>query len=223
MRKFVIKNADGSEQTVMRAIHNSRKEAGESMMNYIRNHNENCDADNYLSPFDFTLEEADVKDVNEVITDFESARNTLSVKPNADFYVVKRKHSEKVAHLQEAARLAYLQEAARLALFEDVARLVTDINSKHIKALIALNELFTIAEAWNNEDGFVPDFSDCGQKKWFPWFTYEKATKRFVFSSTAYAPASAFANFGSRLCFNTSERAEQFGRQFADLYNKVFL
>ena len=43
MKKYIIKNADGSEQTVMRAIHNSRKEAGASMMNYIRKHNENCD------------------------------------------------------------------------------------------------------------------------------------------------------------------------------------
>lgn len=35
MKKYVIKNADGSEQTVMRAIHESRKEAGETLMDYI--------------------------------------------------------------------------------------------------------------------------------------------------------------------------------------------
>lgn len=205
MRKYIIKNADGSEQTVMRAIHNSRKEAGRELMRYLSYHNESWDVDNHLSPFDFVLEEVDSKDGNEIITDFDSARKALGGKPNADFYVVKRKRSEKVAHLEE------------------VARLVTDINPKHIEALIALNKLFTIAQAWNKEDYFVPDFSDCGQKKWFPWFTYEKATKRFVFSSTAYAPASAFANIGSRLCFKTSKRAMQFGKQFINLYNKVFL
>lgn len=214
MKKYRIKNADGSEQTVMQAVHESRKEAGRELMRYLSYHNENWDVDNYLSPIDFVLEEVECPQVNEVITDFESARKILGGKPNVDFYVVKRKHSEKVTHLEEAARLA---------LLEDVAILVTDINPKHIKALVALNKLFTIAQAWNEADEFVPDFSDCGQKKWFPWFAYEKATKRFVFSSTAYAPASAFANFGSRLCFNTSERAEQFGRQFADLYNMVFL
>lgn len=194
MRKYIIKNADGSEQTVMQAIHNSRKEAGESMMNYIRKHNENCDGNKYLSPFDFILEEVECGDINEVITDFESAREMLGLKA-----------------------LGFLNK------FDDVTKLISDINPKHIEALIALNELFTIAQAWNKEDEFVPDFSDCGQKKWFPWFTYEKATKRFVFSSTAYAPASAFANIGSRLCFKTSERAEQFGKQFVDLYNEVFL
>ena len=154
MRKYIIKNADGSEQTVMQAIHNSRKEAGETLMIYLCDHNENCDDDNYLSPFDFVLEEVECPQVNEVITDFESARKALGTKPNADFYVVKRKHSEKVTHLEEAARLA---------LLEDVARLVTDINPKHIKALVALNKLFTIAQAWNKEDEFVPNYSDWKQ------------------------------------------------------------
>jgi hypothetical protein len=213
MKKYIIKNADGSEQTVMRAIHNSRKEAGESMMNYIRKHNENCDGDKYLSPFDFILEEVECGDINEVISDFESARKALGTKPNADFYVVKRKHSEKVAHLENAARLA---------LLEDVARLVTDINPKHIKALVALNKLFTIAQAWNKEDEFVPNYSDWKQDKWFPWFKYDEDTARFVCVDTIYTPTNMFAYFGSRLCFKTSERAEQFGKQFDDLYNEVF-
>ena len=205
MKKYIIKNADGSEQTVMRAIHYSRKEAGRELMRYISYNNESRDVDNYLSPFDFTLEEVECSDINEVITDFDSARKALGIKPNADFYVVKRKHSKKVANL------------------EDVARLVTDINPMHIEALIALNELFTIAEAWNKEDEFVPDFSDWNQDKWFPWFKYDKDAAGFVFADTYNAPATATADIGSRLCFKSSARAKQFGKQFAELYNKVFL
>ena len=207
MKKYVIKNADGSEQTVMRAIHNSRKEAGETLMDYICDHNEDLDIDDddYLSPFDFVLEEVECKEVNEVITDFDSARKALGIKLNTDFYVVRRKFSEKGVYL------------------EDVARLVTDINLKHIDALIALNELFTIAEAWNKEDEFVPDFSDWNQDKWFPWFKYDEDVAGFVYASTASTPADAYPPFGSRLCFKTPERAEQFGKQFAHLYNKVFL
>ena len=207
MKKYIIKNADGSEQTVMRAVHESRKEAGETLMDYICDHNEDLDIDDddYLSPFDFVLEEVECKDVNEVITSFDSARTALGIKPNADFYVVKRKHSEKVAHL------------------EDVARLVTDINPKHIKALIALNKLFTIAEAWNKEDGFVPDFSNRNQWKYFPWFTYNNDAAGFVFAHTSHTATYAHAHIGSRICFKTPERAEQFGKQFAELYNKVFL
>ena len=93
----------------------------------------------------------------------------------------------------------------------------------HIEALIALNELFTIAEAWNKEDEFVPDFSDWNQDKWFPWFKYDEDVAGFVYASTASTPADAYPHFGSRLCFKTPERAEQFGKQFAELYNKVFL
>lgn len=195
MRKYIIKNADGSEQTVMQAVHESRKEAGRELMRYLNYNNESWDVDNYLSPFDFALVEVECKEINEVITDFESARKALGLKPN----------------------VAYIPKSG------DVKRLVTDINPKHIKALIALNELFTIAQAWNKEDGFVPDFSDKEQDKWFPWFEYNRDAAGFVYVVTNYSPTIANACLGSRLCFKTSKRAEQFGRQFADLYNRVFL
>ena len=207
MKKYIIKNADGSEQSEMQAIHESRKEAGETLMDYICDHNEDLDVDDddYLSPFDFVLEEVECKEVNEVITDFESARKALGGKPNADFTVSKKILSGNVVQLN------------------DVARLVTDINPMHIEALIALNELFTIAQAWNKEDGFVPDFSDWHQNKWFPWFKYDKDAAGFVYAYANNAPSTAYAGIGSRLCFKSSARAAQFGKQFAHLYNKVFL
>ena len=207
MKKYIIKNADGSEQSEMQAIHESRKEAGETLMDYLCDHNEDLDIDDddYLWPFDFVLEEVEVKDVNEVITDFESARKSLGGKPNADFTVAKKILSGNGVKL------------------EDVARLVTDINHKHIEALIALNKLFTIAQAWNKEDGFVPDFSDWHQDKWFPWFKYDMDAAGFVYASTHRTPTYAAASLGSRLCFKSPARAAQFGKQFADLYNKVFL
>lgn len=193
MRKYIIKNADGSEQTVMRAIHNSRKEAGESMMNYIRKHNENCDGDKYLSPFDFILEEVECGDINEVITDFESAREMLGLKA-----------------------LGFLNK------FDDVTKLISDINPKHIEALIAQNELFTIADAWNKEDGFIPNFSNWEQDNWSPWFEYDRDAARFTYVNTGNTSTAAPV-FGTHLCFKTSARAEQFGKQFVDLYNEVFL
>ena len=73
------------------------------------------------------------------------------------------------------------------------------------------------------EDGFVPDFSDWKQDKWFPWFVYDKDAAGFVSAPTLSTPTTATAYFGSRLCFKSSARATQFGKQFADLYNKVFL
>ena len=195
MKKYIIKYADGSEQTVMQAVHESRKEAGRELMRYLSYHNESWDVDDYLSPFDFKLEEVECKDVNEVITDFKSAKEALSNESNSKFRIE----------------------------IKDVTELVNDVNPKHIDALIALNELFTIAQTWNKADDFVPDFSDEEQEKWFPSFKYNKNVAKFVYSLTNCTFLSTYACLGSRLCFKTTERAEQFGKQFADLYNKVFL
>lgn len=193
MKKYIIKNADGSEQTVMQAVHESREEAGRELMRYLSYRNESLDVDNHLSPFAFVLEEVECPQVNEVVTDFKRARKALGLKPNTCYN-----------------------------LSEHVPKFVSDINSKHIEALIALNKLFTIAEAWNKEDDFVPNFSNRHQDKWIPWFDYDKNTARFMFRNTFNAPTNAY-NFGSRLCFKTFARAKQFGKQFEDLYNKVFL
>lgn len=194
MKKYSIKNVDGLHNSLFASVRESREEAGESMMNYIRKHNENCDGDKYLSPLDFTLEEVECGDINEVITDFESARETLGLKT-----------------------LGFLNK------FDDVTKLISEINPKHIEALIALNELFTIAQAWNEKDGFVPIFSNWNQDKWFPWFKYNEDAAGFVYANTGNTPTHASARIGSRLCFKTSERAAQFGKLFVDLYNKVFL
>lgn len=200
MKKYIIRYANGSEQRFIRARYNSRKEAEEALLIYLCDRNEGCDDGSYLSPFDFTVEEVDVKDVNETITDFESAKSAIIRVSPADFIL-----------------------SGNIKRFEDTARLVSEINSRHIKALIALNKLFSIAQAWNKEDNFVPDFSDWNQGKWFPWFKYDEDVAGFVYAYTNNSPTTARATFGSRLCFKTPERAEQFGKQFADLYNKVFL
>lgn len=195
MRKYIIKGAYRSEYSNMKTEFNSRKDAINALIDYIYNYNKNLnDDDNLITPFDFIIKEIDVKDVNETITDFERAREALGLKPNT-FY----------------------------NLSEHVPKFFSDINPKHIEALIALNKLFTIAEAWNKEDEFVPNYSDWKQDKWFPWFKYDEDTARFVCVDTIYTPTNLFAYFGSRLCFKTSERAEQFGKQFDDLYNEVFL
>ena len=179
----------------------TRGQAAKEIMKYLNGLNDGGVV--ILSPFDFEEIECDV---NETITDFEIAREALGIKPNDEFTVVRKKHSE--SDIQ----------------FDDVASLVDDINPKHIEVLMALNKLFTIAEAWNKEDGFVPDFSDCNQYKWAPFFRYNKYSAWFVYEkSVCDKPSTAYAPFGCRFCFKTYERAEQFGKQFENLYNKVFL
>ncbi len=154
-----------------------------------------------LSPFDFTMDVVEVEDKKEdnggIEKDFEDAREELdSFKVTSD-------------------------EAAKH--FDSLAQLIRNANPRHIKALIALNKLFTIAEKWNKEDGFVPDFSNKGQWKYFPWFKYEGEAAGFVFGFTFNSASYANAYFGSRLCFKSESRAEEFGKKYADLYNEVFL
>lgn len=200
MKKYIVKHKD-SERVV--GEYDSREEASKKLIECVNRLNDGLEH-NYITIFDFDLEEVE-KEVNEVITDFESARKALGGKPNEEYTV-----SRKVVY----------GEVVRL---EDVARLVNDINPKNLEVLVALNELFTIAEAWNKEDDFVPDFSDLDQVKWYPWFRYNKNTAEFVYVNAVSTRASVDAAFGPRLCFKTSERAAQFGKQFADLYNKAFL
>lgn len=153
-----------------------------------------------LSPFDFTMDVVEVeekKEDNGIEKDFEDAREELdSFKVTSD-------------------------EAAKH--FDSLAQLIRNANPRHIKALIALNKLFTIAEKWNKEDGFVPDFSNKGQWKYFPWFKYEGESAGFVFAYTLGTASIADAFFGSRLCFKSESRAEAFGKKYVDLYNEVFL
>ena len=205
MKKYVIRKKDGSEPHAFPAVYNTRKEAMLALLHYITGVIENTNDDCIGDPFNYNIEEVEEKDVNERLTDFESARQALGIERNIDFYVVKKKISISDVSL------------------EDVTRLVTNINPKHLEALIALNKLFTIAQAWNKEDGFVPDFSDWNQIKRFPWFKYDKGAERFVYAGTYSTTVLAGVYIGSRLCFKSSARAAQFGKQFIDLYNKVFL
>ena len=204
MKQYILKQIGNNEPI---GKYSNKADAVDDMDTIIADHNEDLDSDDdgFLTPFDFTLEVVECQDVNETITNFDEARAFLGGKPNNDYTVSKKVLSGNCVQIA------------------DVTRLVQDVNPKHIKALIALNELFTIAQAWNKADDFVPDFSNSMQDKWFPWFVYDKGAAGFVYAYTHDAPSHTSASFGSRLCFKTRNRAIQFGKQFVDLYNQVFL
>lgn len=186
MKKFFIVYKDGSKQTLMPAMHDTRKKAEETLMDYVHHHNKRSDC--FLSVFDFAIKEDEVSG----ILDFEMAKQVVG---SSEFILAR--------------------ESLR---FSDV-----ELNIKHIGALIALNQLFTIAQAWNEQDNFVPDFANHKQAKWYPFFECCKGGIQFNTAFVAYATGSVSSCFGSRLCFKSRGRAEQFGKQFIDLYNQVFL
>lgn len=98
-----------------------------------------------------------------------------------------------------------------------------NVAKNHQKAMFALYQLIIIAEAWNKADGFIPDYSNVNQWKYYPWFRYDTKAAGFVCAATSNAATYAVASVGSRLCFSTSERALQFGEQFIDLWNDFLL
>lgn len=107
--------------------------------------------------------------------------------------------------------------------YEKAADYLGEDAKNHQKALLALEKLIVIAEAWNKQDGFVPDFSNRNQYKYFPRFAYNDKAAGFVYANTTNAAADTIAYFGSRLCFKSEERATQFGKQFIDLWNDFLL
>ena len=199
MKKFKLKNT-ATSTTV--GVYSTKAEAIKAMDCLIfKTNSENGQTEEEsLSPFDFTLDITEV-DVADVINSIDEARKYLNLIPNTSFKVHKKETSRSPLQLQ------------------DVETLIREINPHHLKAIAAINQLFTIAQAWNKEDGFVPDFSNRNQWKYFPWFTYNNDTAGFVYAGTFSTATSAIAHFGSRLCFKSSERAKQFGKRFAKIYN----
>ncbi len=112
MEKFVIKNADGSKQNVIPAVHDSHQSAREAILNYMK---DNIALMGNKIHFNFIIE-CEILDTNEYITDFESAQEIIG--------------SSKFILAEDSC------------FFHDV-----EFNQDHIKALIALNKLFTIAQA----------------------------------------------------------------------------
>lgn len=204
MRKFVVRLADGSEQCLIRPLYDTRNEAVQGIMDYVAKCNEclGMEDSKRISPFDFKVEEMDVDDE---IASFKDAVQYLGLDANDEYEVYGRE-----------------KRGAGSLKKRDVEKLVRELNPRHVEALTALSELFTIAEAWNKADGFVPDFSDNDQQKYFPWFVYDKDVARFV-PCVSMPSAYISALLGARLCFKTEERSMQFAQRFAGLFNKFLM
>lgn len=86
---------------------------------------------------------------------------------------------------------------------------------KYNKATIAHHKLMIIYEAINN--GWVPDWSNWDQLKYFPWF--KLVSSGFAFSGSAYGYSSAHSAVGSRFCTDSSKKALYIGKQFEAEYN----
>ena len=89
------------------------------------------------------------------------------------------------------------------------------------EALLAVYNLFVVFKAIN--DGWVADYTDWNQTKYYPWQRVNSAGSGFDFSLSIYDYGSTYTYVGSRLCTDTSEKALYIGKQFAPEYEKFML
>lgn len=78
----------------------------------------------------------------------------------------------------------------------------------------ALLKLTIISRALN--EGWVPDWTNSNQYKYYPWFEWKKNSLGLSFHVYDFSYPNTYV--GSRLCYKTSELAEYAARQFEDIY-----
>ena len=85
------------------------------------------------------------------------------------------------------------------------------------ESINALAMLDVISDVLN--DGWIPNWNDANELKWFPWFRWNGAG--FGFSPADCAWALTYSDVGSRLCFKSEAMADYAGKTFEALYNKL--
>ena len=97
----------------------------------------------------------------------------------------------------------------------DFSNLPTDMR-KHFEAQY---KMIVIAEALN--EGWIPDWDNYNEYKYYPWF--EMSPSSFAFYDSYCDSAFAYAGCGSRLCLKSKELSEYCGKQFIDLWKQFII
>ena len=87
------------------------------------------------------------------------------------------------------------------------------------RPIIAAYKLMIIFKAINQ--GWIPDWNDYDQYKYYPWFGV--LSSGFGFSASAFNSACTSTCVGSRLCFSSREKSDYAATQFIDLYKQFLL
>ncbi len=103
-------------------------------------------------------------------------------------------------------------------LLEDLHQSYFITTKKHMPKLEALNQLIILAEAWNSFDEFKPVWGNTNQQKYYPSFQFINGKLEFSCVGVAqFITNTHISNFS----FKTEKRAEQFGKQFIELFRIV--
>ena len=87
------------------------------------------------------------------------------------------------------------------------------------KPIVAVYKLMIIFKAINN--GWVPDWSNRDEYKYYAWFWV--SSSGLGFSASHYGRTLTSTSVGSRLCTDTSDKAEYIAEQFKAEYQEYLL
>ena len=88
-----------------------------------------------------------------------------------------------------------------------------------LKPLLAAYKLMVVFKAINN--GWIPDWANTDQTKWFPWFWVHSSGADFSRSDSHDGYQCTIV--GSRLCCDSSDKCQYIADTFEDLYKDFFL
>ncbi|MGE9312847.1 hypothetical protein ACLOAU_14460 [Niabella sp. CJ426] len=111
-------------------------------------------------------------------------------------------------------RIKTFEDACKELGIDKIQMELIGLDSGDSESVESYIKLIIIAKALN--EGWMPDWSDSNQYKYFPWFEH-KSGFGLSYDGCDYWHAST--SVGSRLCFKSSELAEYAGKQFGDIYN----
>jgi hypothetical protein len=72
-------------------------------------------------------------------------------------------------------------------------------------------------------EGWLPNWDNGLERKYFPWFDMNNGSSGLSFSCNVYDNWATNSAVGSRLCFKSPKLAKYAGIQFTEIYKKSFI
>jgi len=99
---------------------------------------------------------------------------------------------------------------------EDFEKKVEDLTADEK----AYQQIKLIASALN--EGWVPDWKDYDQWKYYPWFDMDESSSPGRFSFYCSDDLGSLSTVGSRLCFKSRELCRYAAETFLEIYREFF-
>jgi hypothetical protein len=95
------------------------------------------------------------------------------------------------------------------------------LQKSNVSEHIIYNQMLVVIVKALNE-GWVPDWQNDDQWKYYPWFYMDDSSAPGRFSFDGSADRRSDSTVGSRLCFKSRELSDYSANQFLEIYKKVF-